>query len=118
MSLVLPTGPVWSQGQPSPRAAATAAARPTVVPIVDRYARADRLLWPQLATLLPNASLRAVFTEGDKGLLYRTGIQGHRVLRYLDLGSRAEREIIDEARLAMLLAARIGKPVDPLALSV
>ncbi|MEG3093452.1 DPP IV N-terminal domain-containing protein [Sphingomonas sp. PB1R3] len=118
LSLVLPTGPVWSQGQPSPGVAAAAAARPPAVPIADRYARADRLLWPQLATLLPNASLRAVFTEGDKGVLYRTGIQGHRMLRYLDLGSRAGREIVDEARLATLLAARISKPVDPLALSV
>ncbi len=90
----------------------------TAVPIAERYARADRLLWPQLPSLLANASLAPVFTQGDGGLLYRTGIQGRRMIHYLDLASHARRDLIDEAKLATLLAAKVGKPVDPLALAI
>jgi len=119
LALVVPAGPVWSRSASAASVELVdASAAPPPAPIALRYARADRLLWPQLPALLANASLRAVFTDGGGGLLYRTGIQGRRMLQYFDLNSHVRREIIDEARLATLLAAKVGKPVDPLLLSI
>lgn len=92
-------------------------ADPTPTPsIADRYARADRYLRPELDKLIVNADLRATFTRDGTGILYRLGNAGTRQILYLELATRQSRAIIDEARLAELLARATGKEVDALAL--
>jgi dipeptidyl aminopeptidase/acylaminoacyl peptidase len=92
-------------------------AAPTPTPsIADRYARADRYLRPELDKLIVNADLRATFTRDGTGILYRLGSAGKRQIRYLELATSQSRAIVDEARLAELLAKATGKEVDALAL--
>ncbi len=92
-------------------------ADPTPTPsIADRYARADRYLRPELDKLIINADLRATFTRDGTGILYRLGSAGKRQILYLDLATSQSRAIVDEARLAELLAKATGKEVDALAL--
>lgn len=92
-------------------------ADPTPTPsIADRYARADRYLRPELDKLIVNADLRATFTRDGTGILYRLGNAGKRQILYLELATRQSRAIVDEARLAELLAKVTGKEVDALAL--
>nr|WP_294814594.1 DPP IV N-terminal domain-containing protein [uncultured Sphingomonas sp.] len=92
-------------------------ADPTPTPtIADRYARADRYLRPELDKLIINADLRATFTRDGTGILYRLGSAGERQILYLDLATSQSRAIVDEARLAELLARATGKEVDALAL--
>ncbi|WBY08887.1 DPP IV N-terminal domain-containing protein [Sphingomonas sp. 7/4-4] len=92
-------------------------ADPTPTPsIADRYARADRYLRPELDKLIINADLRATFTRDGTGILYRLGSAGKRQILYLDLATSQSRAIVDEARLAELLARATGKEVDALAL--
>ena len=92
-------------------------ADPTPTPsIADRYARADRYLRPELDKLIVNADLRATFTRDGTGILYRFGNAGKRQILYLELATRQSRAIVDEARLAELLAKATGKEVDALAL--
>lgn len=92
-------------------------ADPTPTPsIADRYARADRYLRPELDKLIVNADLRATFTRDGTGILYRLGNAGKRQILYLELATRQSRAIVDEARLAELLARATGKEVDALAL--
>lgn len=92
-------------------------ADPTPTPsIADRYARADRYLRPELDKLIVNADLRATFTRDGTGILYRLGNAGKRQILYLELATRQSRAIVDEARLAELLAKATGKEVDALAL--
>lgn len=92
-------------------------ADPTPTPsIADRYARADRYLRPELDKLIVNADLRATFTRDGTGILYRLGNAGKRRILYLELATRQSRAIIDEARLAELLAKVTGKEVDALTL--
>lgn len=92
-------------------------ADPTPTPsIADRYARADRYLRPELDKLIVNADLRATFTRDGTGILYRLGNAGTRQILYLELATRQSRAIVDEARLAKLLARVTGKEVDALAL--
>lgn len=92
-------------------------ADPTPTPsIADRYARADRYLRPELDKLIVNADLRATFTRDGTGILYRLGNAGKRQILYLELATRKSRAIVDEARLAELLARATGKEVDALAL--
>lgn len=90
---------------------------PTPTPsIADRYARADRYLRPELDKLIVNADLRATFTRDGAGILYRLGSAGKRQIQYLELTTNQSRSIVDEARLAELLARATGKEVDALAL--
>ncbi|KRC78391.1 S9 family peptidase [Sphingomonas sp. Root241] len=92
-------------------------ADPTPTPsIADRYARADRYLRPELDKLIVNADLRATFTRDGTGILYRLGSAGKRQIRYLELATSQSRTIVDEARLAELVAKATGKEVDALAL--
>ena len=92
-------------------------ADPTPTPsIADRYARADRYLRPELDKLIVNADLRATFTRDGTGILYRLGNAGKRQILYLELATRQSRAIVDEARLAELLAKATGKEVDALTL--
>jgi dipeptidyl aminopeptidase/acylaminoacyl peptidase len=92
-------------------------ADPTPTPsIADRYARADRYLRPELDKLIVNADLRATFTRDGTGILYRLGSAGKRQILYLDLATSQSRAIVDQARLAELLAKATGKEVDALAL--
>ncbi len=92
-------------------------ADPTPTPsIADRYARADRYLRPELDKLIVNADLRATFTRDGTGILYRLGSAGKRQILYLELATSQSRAIVDEARLAELLAKATGKEVDALAL--
>lgn len=92
-------------------------ADPTPTPsIAERYARADRYLRPELDKLIVNADLRATFTRDGTGILYRLGSAGKRQILYLELATSQSRAIVDEARLAELLARATGKEVDALAL--
>jgi dipeptidyl-peptidase-4 len=84
--------------------------------IADRYARADRYLRPELDKLIVNADLRATFTRDGTGILYRLGSAGKRQILYLDLATSQSHAIVDEARLAELLAKATGREVDALAL--
>jgi dipeptidyl aminopeptidase/acylaminoacyl peptidase len=92
-------------------------AEPTTAPsVADRYARADRYLRPELDKLIVNADLRATFTRDGAGILYRLGSAGKRQILFLELATGRSRAIVDEARLAELLAGATGKEVDALAL--
>ena len=91
-------------------------ADPTPTSIADRYARADRYLRPELDKLIVNADLRATFTRDGTGILYRLGNAGKRQILYLELAKSQSRAIVNEARLAELLAKATGKEVDALGL--
>jgi dipeptidyl aminopeptidase/acylaminoacyl peptidase len=89
-----------------------------LAPVAERYARADQYQGARLNALVKNADLAARFTKDGSGVLYRLGHLGSRTIMYLDLGGTAPRAVVEETRLATLLARATGKPVDPAKLRI
>ena len=80
--------------------------------VTERYARADRYLRPQIDKLIVNANLDAGFTQDGSGILYRLGNQGKRDIVYRNLATGEVRSVVNEAKLAQLLAGVTGKEFD------
>ncbi|WBO20798.1 S9 family peptidase [Sphingomonas abietis] len=92
-------------------AASAAGSAPAALTMLDRYHLADAYLHGITTGLVTDADLRASFTADGKGILYRSGPDGHRMIRYFDIATNTGSAIIEDGRLAQLLAQQLGHPV-------
>lgn len=89
-----------------------------VLPISERFARADAYLRPQIDTLIANADLAARFTSEGAGVIYHIGHAGARTVMYIDLASGRAHRVADERQIARWLAQATRGVVDPVTLAL
>lgn len=99
---------------PAPTTLAPAVAPAPLPPIAERYRRADLFMRGGIGQFVTDDNLQPVFVADGKGLLYRHGKSGQRVVTYLNLADRSQKTVTTEAELVRLVsAAQASAPASP-----
>ncbi|HWW25794.1 MAG TPA: DPP IV N-terminal domain-containing protein, partial [Caulobacter sp.] len=100
-------------GQPLASTSTTSASPAPLPPIAERYRRADLFLRGGLGQFVVDDNLQARFVADGRGVLYRHGKPGQRVITYLNLADRKQKVVALEADLARQVSAAL--PASPAA---
>ncbi|WP_436027999.1 prolyl oligopeptidase family serine peptidase [Caulobacter sp. LjRoot300] len=97
-------------GQPLSPASATTTRPAPLPPIAERYARADLFMRGGLGQFIVDDNLQARFVADGRGVLYRHGKSGQRVITYLNLADRKQKTVAVEADLIRQVSAALPTP--------
>lgn len=99
-----------ASGQPLSPASATTTRPAPLPPIAERYARADLFMRGGLGQFIVDDNLQARFVADGRGVLYRHGKSGQRVITYLNLADRKQKTVAVEADLIRQVSAALPTP--------
>ncbi|WP_238537005.1 S9 family peptidase, partial [Caulobacter sp. AP07] len=94
---------------PFPTSTASVSPAP-LPPIAERYRRADLFMRGGLGQFVVDDNLQPLFVADGRGVLYRRGKLGQRVITYLNLGDRSQKTVALEAELIRQVSAALEKP--------
>ncbi|MDR6531505.1 dipeptidyl aminopeptidase/acylaminoacyl peptidase [Caulobacter rhizosphaerae] len=94
-------------GQPLATASTTSASPAPLPPIAERYRRADLFLRGGLGQYVVDDNLQPRFVADGRGVLYRHGKPGQRVITYLNLADRKQKTVAVEADLIRQVSAAL-----------
>ncbi|KRA67286.1 hypothetical protein ASD89_03550 [Caulobacter sp. Root656] len=94
-------------GQPLATASTTSASPAPLPPIAERYRRADLFLRGGLGQYVVDDNLQPRFVADGRGVLYRHGKPGQRVITYLNLADRKQKTVALEADLVRQVSAAL-----------
>jgi dipeptidyl aminopeptidase/acylaminoacyl peptidase len=99
-----------ANGETSPPASAVSINTARLPPIADRYRRADLFMRGGLGQFVIDDNLQALFVADGRGVLYRRGKPGQRIITYLNLGDRSQKTVALEADLVRQVSAALAAP--------
>lgn len=94
-------------GQPLATPSTTSASPAPLPPIAERYRRADLFLRGSLGQFVVDDNLQPRFVADGRGVLYRHGKPGQRVITYLNLADRKQKVVALEADLIRQVSAAL-----------
>jgi dipeptidyl-peptidase-4 len=97
-------------GQPLTTPSTTSASPAPLPPIAERYRRADLFLRGSLGQFVVDDNLQPRFVADGRGVLYRHGKPGQRVVTYLNLADRKQKVVALEADLIRQVSATLPAP--------
>ncbi|TCS13748.1 prolyl oligopeptidase family serine peptidase [Caulobacter sp. BK020] len=109
LALVLATASA-AAAQPLASNSTTSASPAPLPPIAERYRRADLFLRGGLGQFVIDDNLQPRFAADGRGVLYRHGKAGQRVITYLSLADRKQTTVALEADLVRQVSAALPAP--------
>jgi dipeptidyl-peptidase-4 len=99
-----------ASGQSPPPPSTTSTSATPLPPIAERYRRADLFMRGGLGQFVVDDNLQARFVADGRGVLYRHGKPGQRVITYLTLADRKQKVVAVEADLVRQVSAALPTP--------
>jgi dipeptidyl aminopeptidase/acylaminoacyl peptidase len=99
-----------ASGQTPSPATTTSVSPAPLSPIAERYRRADLFMRGALGQFVIDDNLQPLFVADGRGVLYRRGKPGQRVITYLNLGDRGQKTVALEADLVRQVSAALATP--------